>query len=77
MTAPGVRAGEDAHDLDVEEALALVKRPHGRNPDRTSGDQAPTPALQDAQLAAQGAAAAAPRRTPPPRHRLAAGPRDR
>jgi molybdopterin molybdotransferase len=27
MTAPGVRTGEDAEDLDVEEALALVKEP--------------------------------------------------
>ncbi|CAM5258830.1 hypothetical protein SGLAM104S_02053 [Streptomyces glaucescens] len=73
MTAPGVRAGEDAHDLDVEEALALVKRPHGRTPDRASGDQAPAP--QDPQLAAQGTAAAAPR--PDAHHRATPWPQAR
>ncbi|MEV5310659.1 molybdopterin molybdotransferase MoeA [Streptomyces sp. NPDC052610] len=31
MTAPGVRTGGEADDLDVEEALALVKKAHGRD----------------------------------------------
>ncbi|AQS68624.1 molybdopterin molybdotransferase MoeA [Streptomyces pactum] len=39
MTSPGTRADEEAEDLDVEEALALVKEnpgpPHG-DPDRTA-----------------------------------------
>ncbi|MFJ8997642.1 molybdopterin molybdotransferase MoeA [Streptomyces sp. NPDC102359] len=37
MTARAARAGEDADDLDVEEALALVKDAH----DRTAGDHSP------------------------------------
>lgn len=37
MTAHAPRAEEDADDLDVEEALALVKQ----RPDRTAGDHAP------------------------------------
>jgi molybdopterin molybdotransferase len=43
MTAPGIRTGEEADDLDVEEALALVKKAHGRDghvPART-GQEAP------------------------------------
>ncbi|MER6344891.1 molybdopterin molybdotransferase MoeA [Streptomyces sp. NPDC001595] len=39
MTAPGTRAGEEADDLDVEEALALVNGPHARTP----GDRVPAP----------------------------------
>ncbi|WP_316739310.1 molybdopterin molybdotransferase MoeA [Streptomyces sp. MK7] len=46
MTARGVRAGEDAEELDVEEALALVKEPgNGIGPARgglpTSGPASP------------------------------------
>ncbi|MEV8551712.1 molybdopterin molybdotransferase MoeA [Streptomyces glaucescens] len=75
MTAPGVRAGEDAHDLDVEEALALVKRPDGRAP----GEQGPgDPGDQDARSATRRTAPAGPRRdaqhraTPWPRARATA-----
>ncbi|MFG3152446.1 molybdopterin molybdotransferase MoeA [Streptomyces sp. NPDC048219] len=45
MTSPGTRAGEEAEDLDVEEALALVRENPGPPPgDRASGgrgDRAP------------------------------------
>ncbi|MFD0316185.1 molybdopterin molybdotransferase MoeA [Streptomyces flavalbus] len=45
MTAHGVRAEQDADDLDVEEALALVKRPDRRpEPDpRPAPQQSPQP----------------------------------
>ncbi|WP_077796319.1 molybdopterin molybdotransferase MoeA [Streptomyces sp. JHA26] len=39
MTSPGTRAGEEAEDLDVEEALALVRE----NPGPPPGDRAPAP----------------------------------
>ncbi|MFJ8634936.1 molybdopterin molybdotransferase MoeA [Streptomyces sp. NPDC093568] len=41
MTARGIRTGEDAEDLDVEEVLALVNEDHGH---RTPGDKVPPPA---------------------------------
>ncbi|MHC3470198.1 molybdopterin molybdotransferase MoeA [Streptomyces sp. 7R007] len=41
MSARSAPAGEDADDLDVEEALALVKEPDGRTP---APDQVPPPA---------------------------------
>ncbi|MFJ9715996.1 molybdopterin molybdotransferase MoeA [Streptomyces sp. NPDC101213] len=44
MTAPGIRNGEDAEeDLDVEEALALVK--HGNRPVRPSAGATSDPAV--------------------------------
>ncbi|MFC9288727.1 molybdopterin molybdotransferase MoeA [Streptomyces sp. NPDC057052] len=44
MTAPGIRDGEDAEeDLDVEEALALVK--HGNRPARPAAGATPAPAV--------------------------------
>ena len=75
MSAPGIRAGEDAHDLDVEEALALVKRPHGRPHGRSPGDQVPAPAPKDARTAAQGTAPTAPR--PDAHHRATPWPEAR
>ncbi|MFD7459593.1 MULTISPECIES: molybdopterin molybdotransferase MoeA [unclassified Streptomyces] len=46
MTAPGVRTGGEADDLDVEEALALVKKAHGRDGHVTAptGREAPATA---------------------------------
>ncbi|MEU6547275.1 molybdopterin molybdotransferase MoeA [Streptomyces sp. NPDC046859] len=41
MTAGGTRAGEDAEDLDIEEALALVNQGHGPS---AHGDSVPAPA---------------------------------
>ncbi|WP_217140409.1 molybdopterin molybdotransferase MoeA [Streptomyces sp. AC627_RSS907] len=41
MTTPGIRAGEEAEDLDVEEALALVNEYPG--PPQGRHDHAPTP----------------------------------
>ncbi|MEV5337230.1 molybdopterin-binding protein [Streptomyces sp. NPDC052676] len=43
MTAPGTRAGEDADDLDVEEALALVNPPHRRTPRDPGPGDVPSP----------------------------------
>ncbi|MET9501799.1 molybdopterin molybdotransferase MoeA [Streptomyces sp. NPDC006622] len=42
MTAPGIRDGRDAEDLDVEEVLALVK--DGNRPARPSAGATPGPA---------------------------------
>ncbi|CAM5493138.1 molybdopterin molybdotransferase MoeA [Streptomyces aurantiogriseus] len=41
MTAPGIRDGQDAEDLDVEEVLALVKDDH--HAARPAGDRGPGP----------------------------------
>ncbi|MGW7645580.1 molybdopterin molybdotransferase MoeA [Streptomyces bobili] len=41
MTAPGIRDGQDAEDLDVEEVLALVK--DGNRPARPAADVTPDP----------------------------------
>ncbi|MDX3529746.1 molybdopterin molybdenumtransferase MoeA, partial [Streptomyces sp. ID05-39B] len=42
MTAPGIRDGQDAEDLDVEEVLALVK--DGNRPARPAADVTRDPA---------------------------------
>ncbi|MFF8591765.1 molybdopterin molybdotransferase MoeA [Streptomyces sp. NPDC015220] len=44
MTAPGVRTGEDVEDLDVEEALALVKEANGHTTDTGHGGDSGAPA---------------------------------
>ncbi|MFJ3495049.1 molybdopterin molybdotransferase MoeA [Streptomyces sp. NPDC086091] len=75
MSAPGIRAGQDAEDLDVEEVLALVN--HRSRPARpASPDHGPastgTPASPASPSRATGATPApAPAPRPPERHRPA------
>ncbi|QIJ63688.1 molybdopterin molybdotransferase MoeA [Streptomyces sp. JB150] len=66
MTAPGTRAGEDAHDLDVEEALALVKPPHRHTPgDHVAARGDHVPARGD-HASAPGDRASSPAQAPSP-----------
>ncbi|MEU0118688.1 molybdopterin molybdotransferase MoeA [Streptomyces bobili] len=64
MTAPGIRDGQDAEDLDVEEVLALVK--DGNRPARPAADATPDPAATHGHGQGHGSHAAP---SPEARHR--------
>jgi molybdopterin molybdotransferase len=72
MTAPGVRAGEDAEDLDVEEVLALVNENNGPTPvpaptgtpHKPDARHRATPWPEARALAARAARSGSPRRAP-------------